>query len=106
MFDRIDHPARGRNGGGIGAPGIARLQSGEAVRSKGNQEIPTGDRLLLEIPGGGGFGLPFERDPEAVGRDVQMGLVSRESAARDYGVALQADGRVDEKGTRALRASR
>ena len=103
MFDDSTPPARGRGGGKPGKPGIARLLPGKALRSKGNQEIPPGDRLWLEIPGGGGFGDPFERDPARVAHDVAMGLVSPTAAEQDYGVIIAADGRVDEKATRNCR---
>ena len=53
-----------------------RLRSGHALRTKGYQVIPTGDRLLLELPGGGGMGRPEERDPELVARDLRDGLVT------------------------------
>jgi N-methylhydantoinase B/oxoprolinase/acetone carboxylase alpha subunit len=56
LFDRIDHPARGRDGGGNAAPGAIRLASGKILKGKGKQIVPAGDRLILELPGGGGLG--------------------------------------------------
>ncbi len=56
LFDRIDHPARGRNGGGTGAPGGIRLASGAKLKGKGKQIVPAGDAVVLELPGGGGLG--------------------------------------------------
>ena len=44
--------------------------------------------IRLELPGGGGHGDPRRRDPAHVAVDVADGLVSRESAERDYGVKL------------------
>lgn len=58
MFERVASPARGRAGGGDGAAGTVRLASGRTLRGKGLQAIPPGDRLLLELPGGGGHGSP------------------------------------------------
>ncbi|ORE98960.1 hydantoinase B/oxoprolinase family protein [Aurantimonas sp. 22II-16-19i] len=55
-FDRIDFPPRGRAGGGDGAAGTVRLSDGTRLKGKGTQTIPSGQRLLLETPGGGGFG--------------------------------------------------
>ena len=55
-FDRIGHPPRGRSGGGNGAPGSAHLSGGKTLAGKGTQEIPGGQRLILNTPGGGGFG--------------------------------------------------
>jgi N-methylhydantoinase B len=65
--------------------------------------IGRGERLLLETPGGGGYGAARERDPEAVARDVRFGFVSAEAAERDYGVAIRADGTLDAAATIALR---
>ena len=103
MFDRVTYPARGRSGGASGLNGRVRLASGTELRAKGRQQVPGGDRLIMEMPGGGGFGNPLARDPERVRDDVVNELVSREAAQRDYGVVLTADGAVDEKATNRLR---
>jgi N-methylhydantoinase B len=76
-FDRIDHPARGRDGGADGAPGYVGLASGARFAGKGVQTVPPGDRLVVMTPGGGGIGQPDERPAEAVARDLRDGLVSR-----------------------------
>ena len=33
------------------------------LKTKGKQIIPAGEHLLMELPGGGGYGDPAERDP-------------------------------------------
>jgi N-methylhydantoinase B len=104
MFDRVRFPARGRSGGGNGLNGRVRLASGTELRAKGRQPVPGGDRLIMEMPGGGGFGNPFARDPERVREDVLNELVSREAAERDYGVVLTADGAVDARATKKRRS--
>jgi N-methylhydantoinase B len=63
-----------------------------------------GDRIVIRSPGGGGFGDPRTRATADVAADVRLGFVNRESARRAYGVALSADGAVDEAGTATLRA--
>lgn len=63
-----------------------------------------GDVLLIEGPGAGGYGAPGERAVEAVLADVKAGFVTREGAARDYGVAIAADGTVDAAETARLRS--
>lgn len=68
--------------------------------------LKAGERLRLETPGGGGWGDPWRRDPDAVARDVRRGFVSVEKAAADYGVAVAADGAIDVAQTAALRAGR
>ena len=50
--------------------------------------------------GGGGWGDPFARDPEAVMRDVRDEYVSIEAAARDYGVVVIGDPVRDPEGLR------
>ena len=76
IFDRVTHPPHGRDGGSDGAPGVVRLKSGALLRTKGYQIIPTGDRLVLELPGGGGMGAPEMRDPVLIERDIRGGLVT------------------------------
>jgi N-methylhydantoinase B len=104
QFERIHNPARGREGGGNGGAGAVGLASGKTMRSKGQQTIPPHDRLQLTLPGGAGYGDPFTRDPNRVLEDVRDGLVSAESARRDYGVQLTPDGGLDAKASKAQRA--
>ncbi|TVQ28894.1 MAG: hydantoinase B/oxoprolinase family protein, partial [Geminicoccaceae bacterium] len=67
-------------------------------------EAEEGDLITILTAGGGGFGDPFTRDPEAALRDVRAGFVTVEAAARDYGVAVR-EGQLDLAATTALRAS-
>src|SRR5580698_2326423 len=85
-FERVKFPARGRNGGGAGQRGALSLKSGVELKPKGLQVVPAGERLVIEMPGGGGMGPAAERDPEAVRRDVRLGYLSAAAAKRDYGV--------------------
>lgn len=87
MLDRVDHPARGRQGGGKGAPTtIARSDQGK-MRGKGKQFVPHGQRVLLGFPGGAGYGAPAQRDIGAVKRDLAQGYISADAARRDYGLS-------------------
>jgi len=104
LFDRIDHPPRGRDGGAPGAAGAISLGSGGQLDGKGTQTIPSGDRVVIEMPGGGGLGDPLARDPAAVAADVKAGMVSRETARDAYGVVLTDDGEIDKAATAARRA--
>jgi N-methylhydantoinase B len=83
-FDRLKHPARGRAGGSAGAPGQLGLESGVKLRGKGFQEIPPGERLVVQTPGGGGYGDPAERESSMLARDVEQGLVTADAVTRDY----------------------
>lgn len=76
MFDRVDHPAKGRGGGSNGVAGSVRLDDGTKMRPKGWQHVPAGRRLVLELPGGGGYGDPSRRDADASARDLSRGYVS------------------------------
>lgn len=69
-----------------------------------NVGLSAGDEYVIESGGGGGFGDPLERDPELVASDVREGYVSAESARRDYGVVLDAEGAVQQAETTELRA--
>ncbi|HVH78253.1 MAG TPA: hydantoinase B/oxoprolinase family protein [Stellaceae bacterium] len=104
-FERINNPARGRDGGRPGGPGQVSLVSGKPIRSKGRQTIPGSDFIRLELPGGGGFGDPAMRDPDQVALDVADGLITAEVARHDYSVALAADGSVDRGETARVRAA-
>ncbi|RUY99294.1 hydantoinase B/oxoprolinase family protein [Mesorhizobium sp. M7A.F.Ca.CA.001.12.2.1] len=79
MFDRVRHPAKGRDGGKDGIAGIVRLDDGTLMRPKGWQHVPAGRRLVLELPGGGGYGDPSRRSTEARAQDVSRGYISEKS---------------------------
>ena len=76
MFDRINHPANGRDGGMPGAAGKAALDDGTVLQPKGWQHVPEGRRLVLHLPGGGGFGDPGRRDLKARANDLAKGYVT------------------------------
>jgi N-methylhydantoinase B len=93
--------------------------SGRAVVNPGTPEervlpplsdghvLKRGDVIRIETGGGGGWGHPYDREPDLVLADVLGGFVSRESAERDYGAVLTANGRaIDEAATRERRTSR
>ena len=84
MFDRCEHPARGRDGGLAGAPGSVSLDDGSPMQSKGRQWIPDGKHLVLKLPGGGGYGDPEKRDRELVEQDVRRGYITEQEAREDY----------------------
>ena len=84
-FDRIHHPALGRDGGLPGCTGAARHGSGSDLPDKSIHVIASQDSLVLETPGGGGFGNPALRDRALLEADIAAGLVSLPAARRDYG---------------------
>jgi N-methylhydantoinase B len=104
LFDRTRFAAQGYAGGEPGAFGRISASTGEVLERKGVREFPAGTRVQLDLPGGGGFGSPSLRDPEAIRQDVLDGLVTIEAAERDYGVAIDpATFDVDEQRTSELR---
>jgi N-methylhydantoinase B len=69
-------------------------------------EVYAGDRITLQLPGGGGMHPPFERSLDAVERDVSLGYVSVSGAYRDYGVVIDERSLcVDSEATASLRRS-
>ena len=90
MFDRVHHPARGRQGGKNGAPTTIAQDDGGKMQGKGKQFVAAGRRVMLALPGGAGYGDPKARPIEAVKRDLARGYISAEAAARDYGLTAEA----------------
>jgi N-methylhydantoinase B len=97
MYDRLQFPAAGMLGGGPGAAGVFRLEDGRAGNPKELLLHPPFARVETALPGGGGYGNPFERTPDAVLDDVLNGYVSIDAAARDYGVVIGSTKQVDEE---------
>ncbi len=86
MFDRVDHPARGRRGGLAGAPTTIAQDDGSTMNGKGKQFVPHGRKVMMAFPGGAGYGDPKDRPVELVKRDLARGYISAETASRDYGL--------------------
>ena len=103
-------PAFGLNGGGEGSLNEGYLNRGTAAEKRlssneGWNRCRDGETLTVLSAGGGGWGDPLERDPQAVFDDIRNGMVSITEARDAYGVVV-ADGAVDERATLALRAQR
>ena len=103
LADRARFPPHGLFQGGDGRPArYLRVTGGEAteIASKGTAPVKTGEVIRVETCGGGGYGPPWERDPEHVLRDVREGKLGIERARRIYGVAIvPADGSIDTAAT-------
>ena len=111
--DKTLHPPHGLFGGQTGSPAENRIRT-----SDGDHLLPpmpmkpinlqSGDVYRHIMAGGGGFGNPFERDPERVRQDVIDGKVTPKHAREAYGVALGDDPNcplVDLAATESLRAA-
>ena len=84
LSDRMRFAAEGYRGGRPGALARFTTSAGEAGNPKLTQLLPAGARFTLELPGGGGFHDPAQRDPAAVEQDVAAGLVSPTARTDDY----------------------
>ncbi|MEM7487632.1 MAG: hydantoinase B/oxoprolinase family protein [Pseudomonadota bacterium] len=104
LYDRTVHPAPGLHGGAAGAAGALSASDGVEVQPKISALLPPGTVTTLEMPGGGGYGPAWRRDPARVAADVRAGYVTAAAARREYGVVLDADGVVDVAATAVARA--
>ena len=104
MYDRIRFAAKGFAGGRDGAKGRIQLDDGTTPHSKTKYILKPGQRVTLELPGGGGFYRPEERDPGAVQADLVDGFVSLARAGEAYRVAIDPETlKVDPQETARLR---
>lgn len=86
MFDRVEHPAKGRQGGHSGAPTTVSLDNGTPLKGKGKQHVAHGLRVKLAFPGGGGYGNVSERDKTQIIRDLALGFITKDAAIDTYGM--------------------
>jgi N-methylhydantoinase B len=94
--------------GGKGAPAARAFanrgtEREQAVGPLVTREARAGETFCVELPGGGGYGDPLQREPELVLLDVLDRLVSVECAREDYGVVIT-NGKLDREATDRLRA--
>lgn len=83
-FERLNSGPEGRQGGCRGANGKVAISDGTQVTDKGMYKIPAGERVILQTPGGGGYGNPADRCKKALERDLSDGLVSDDAARTLY----------------------
>jgi N-methylhydantoinase B len=94
QVDRVHCPPWGLAGGHAGAGNQVALRiAGKEIADLPNAKVlmkrlGRGDAITIRAGGGGGFGPPEERDPEAVAHDVRQGYVSLEVARDTYAVVL------------------
>lgn len=85
---------QGALGGGDGAPNAVTVWRGGQPYTPEHlskeQDIPLGpgDRVHVRTPGGGGYGDPMTRDPQAVLTDVRLGRYTAGQARALFGVAV------------------
>jgi N-methylhydantoinase B len=108
-MERLRFPSFGVFGGKPGMAVRAILNRGRPdereLRKIDQLPVKGGDQVTFLMPGGGGYGDPYLRDPGKVLNDVGLGFVSRVAAARDYGVVIKR-GLIDKAATKKLRQGR
>ena len=85
---------------------IKRISGDEELVPSKCDRLPVekGDLLLFETWGGGGWGNPLDRTEDKILLDVKRGLVTVEGA-RQYGLVIGADGKINARVTKELRTS-
>ncbi|HEU5381302.1 MAG TPA: hydantoinase B/oxoprolinase family protein [Ktedonobacteraceae bacterium] len=96
LADRTRFPAPGLEGGQSGASGEFLVNGTQRPQPKALITLAANDHVQLNLPGGGGYGDPFQRSAELVLNDVVNGYVSLEAAERDYGVVIHYLGSQDQ----------
>ena len=108
-MERLRFPSWGVAGGRPGRPFRAVLNLGtdgaKDLTKIDELRVDRGDTITFMMPGAGGYGDPFLRDPVAVLDDVTRGVVTAAGAAGDFGVVIDGE-MVDEAATRTLRDRR
>ncbi|MBO1900550.1 hydantoinase B/oxoprolinase family protein [Leucobacter weissii] len=113
VTDCVVFPPRGTQNGldAAGSRAFMRDAAGaeQAIAPLGSLTLQPGEEIGQHSTGGGGYGAPFEREPERVRADVLAGFVSFDRAREVYGVAFEEEElhvglRVDEAETAQLRA--
>lgn len=112
----MKYPMPGIAGGKPGAPNrlVIRANGDDpyvVAHTANHVPMEAGQTLVYDYGGGGGWGDPLDREPQAVLDDVLDEYVSIEGARRDYGVVLtgslaELTLAVDAEGTARLRAER
>ncbi len=103
---RSKFPPWGVLGGKAARTGAYAVNGEELPETAREAPLKPGDVVRVNMNAGGGYGDPFERDPELVLGDVLDGYVSIAGAREDYGVAIDVQTMsVDRRSTEALRRS-
>jgi N-methylhydantoinase B/oxoprolinase/acetone carboxylase alpha subunit len=91
MNDQLLCAPFGLEGGQAGGEAAYEIDGERPERPKARVRVPAGTTVLMSLPGGGGYGDPLERDPQAVAEDVTQGLVSEAAARTEYGVVVRTE---------------
>ncbi|MDH3446046.1 MAG: hydantoinase B/oxoprolinase family protein, partial [Deltaproteobacteria bacterium] len=104
---RSKFPPWGVLGGKPARTGFYAINGEELPETLREGPLKPGDIVQVNMNAGGGYGDPFERDPELVLGDFLDGYVSIQGAREDYGVVIDDDGlRINHASTEQLRRER
>jgi N-methylhydantoinase B len=88
-YERAKFPSSGMEGGSDGRKSrfVSINHNGDEtdLPAAGRYDMTAGEGFFLDKAGGGGYGDPKKRDPEAIRRDIAEGYVTPEGAKKDYG---------------------
>ncbi|MEI8152584.1 MAG: hydantoinase B/oxoprolinase family protein, partial [Hyphomicrobiales bacterium] len=79
-LDRTRDPPWGLHGGGSGAVNVCTIHRADGtafnIKKATEIEIAAGDKVVFLTAGGGGYGDPKQRAPEAIAQDEAAGVVT------------------------------
>jgi N-methylhydantoinase B len=108
LADRDKFGPRGLFDGEHGGKSVyAVIKDGneEHLSSKTTVQLQPGEIISYRTSGGGGYGSPFKRDPQAIFEDVSQGKISHDRARERYGVEIDPEtNQINEKATTELRS--
>lgn len=100
----------GLGGGGEGTNNYFEFCEDGATPTRAGRvrrrDLQPGQLVRIVTGTGGGYGHPFDREPDLVGGDIIDGYITVDQARTEYGVVIDpATHALDPKGTAALRAA-
>tara|TARA_R110000787_G_scaffold152035_1_gene265771 strand:- start:15246 stop:16982 length:1737 start_codon:yes stop_codon:yes gene_type:complete len=107
--ERGKYCPQGVFGGGEALPTVFTYEQDDGehhpamVSKMVNMKLKQGQKILLETPGGGGYGRIEERKLDSIQRDLDLGYISPAAAEKTYRVVVDSNGRVDPDKTRTFR---
>lgn len=89
-FEKTRFPPKGMAGGCTGARSsyVIHLskENQEEVPASARYEMKAGERFRLQSAGGGGYGIPQERDCNAIAHDLEEGYITEQGALAYGGI--------------------
>ena len=89
----------------LSAKSISKSFDGRMILRKIDLHLNQGDSVILETPGGGGYGVSKTRPIGHVMKDFKSGFISADIAKHNYCVVISSNGLLDKVKTEKLRKS-